>query len=280
MRLINFGSFKNHPLHQFLIIVGGITIMLLASCSVPKKVVYFQDIPDSLKQKLVDATTYTAPTIQPDDILSINIQTLDPSATAIMSQQNTTLWPVAGSSSAPSGIAPLTTVSGYLVDKDGFVIIPLLGKVLLKDKSTDQAREEIRLKAAQFYKDPIVNVRYSNFKITILGEVARPSTYIMPNEKVTLLDAIGMAGDLTIWGKRENVLLIRDSIGKKEFIRFNLNESKVFASQYYYLRQGDVIYVEPKNSKVASTDANQVKKFAIISSAITLLIVIASRINY
>jgi polysaccharide export outer membrane protein len=150
----------------------------------------------------------------------------------------------------------------------------------VKDKTTDQVRDAVRTKAAEFYKDPVVNVRFANFKITVLGEVTRPASYVMPNEKITLLDAIGAAGDLTIYGRRENILLIRDNNGNKEFIRFNLNDSKIFSSPYFYLRQGDVVYVEPNKSKVVSTDVAQVRRISIMATVLTLLIVVASRVKF
>jgi polysaccharide export outer membrane protein len=102
----------------------------------------------------------------------------------------------------------------------------------------------------------------------------------MPNEKVTLLDAIGVAGDLTIYGKRENVLLIRDNNGKKEFTRFNLNSSNIFSSPYFYLHQGDVVYVEPAKAKVASTDMVRVRNLSILATALSLVIIIATRVKF
>jgi polysaccharide export outer membrane protein len=253
--------------------------LAISSCSTPKNIPYFKDVPDTAKQRIIDQAAYYTPVIQPDDILQVNIQTLDASTTAQLNQQNAVSWPANNNTQAGPSAIP-SNISGYLVDREGNVILPLLGKVSVKGKTTDQVRDDIRGKASEFYKDPVVNVRFANFKITVLGEVARPSSYIMPNEKITLLDALGMAGDLTIYGKRENVLLIRDNNGKKEFVRFDLNSSNIFASPYFFLHQGDVVYVEPNKSKVASTDATQVRRIAILTSAVTLLIVIISRVNF
>lgn len=260
---------------------GWMLALLLSSCAAPKNVTYFQDVPDTLRQKMVTLSAYYTPVIQPDDILQVSIQTLDPAATALLSQQNTANWPATGANASGStgGAAP-GNVTGYLVDKDGYVILPLIGKVMAKGKTTDQIRDEIRAKAAEYYKDPVVAVRFANFKITVLGEVARPSTYVMPNEKVTLLDALGVAGDLTIYGKRENVLLIRDRDGQKEFIRFNLNSSKIFTSPYFYLRQGDVVYVEPNNAKVASSNMAQLRRLTILATVLSLLVVLATRVKF
>ena len=257
----------------------GIFILLLSSCAAPKNVTYFKDVPDTLRQKMVEMSAYYTPVIQPDDILQVSIQTLDPAATALLSQQNTNTWPSIGANTGAAGNPTAVNVSGYLVDKEGYVILPLIGKVMASGKTTDAIRDEIRAKAAEYYKEPVVTVRFANFKITVLGEVARPSAYVMPSEKVTLLDAIGIAGDLTIYGRRENVMLIRDNNGKKEFVRFNLNNSNIFTSPYFYLHQGDVVYVEPNKAKVATTDMAQVRRLSILATALSLMIVIATRVK-
>lgn len=254
--------------------VPGALMLLLFSCAAPKNITYFKDVPDTLRNASIAQAAYTTPVVQVDDILQVSIQTLDPGATAVLNQPQPATMPASGTPASGN------TAGGYLVDKSGNIALPLIGKIAVKDKTTDQIRDDIQTKAAVYYKDPVVNVRFINFKVTVLGEVNRPSTYVMPNEKVTLLDALGMAGDLTIFGKRENVLLIRENNGKKEFVRFNLNNSNLFASPYFYLRQGDVVYVEPNKSKVASTDMQQVKRISIMASVLSLLVVVVSRINF
>jgi polysaccharide export outer membrane protein len=263
-----------------LIFVAVILMVLTSACSSTKNVTYFRDIPDSVKHKSIDQAAFSTPVIQIDDILQVNIQTLDPGSAGVLNQQNTNTYPTG--TQGPGGSGTTANVSGYLVDKDGNVALPMIGKINVVGITTSQAREKIQIEVAKYFKDPVVNVRFANFKVTVLGEVVRPSTYVMPNEKVTLLDALGMAGDLTIYGKRENVLLIRDNniSGKKDFVRLDLTDSKFITSPYFYLHQGDVIYVEPNKSKVAATDMTTVKRLTILTSVLTLLIVIASRINY
>lgn len=278
MKIINQGLSRFRRFRSLLVLMGSMLALFMGGCSSQKNIAYFKDVPDTVKRQMVEMATYTTPVIQPDDILQVTIQTLDPASTALMNQQNSPNWSVGGTSGAAGAAA--TNSPGYLVDKLGFVTLPLVGKILVKGKTTGDVQEAIRAKAAEFYKDPVVNVRFINFKVTVLGEVTKPATYVMPNEKVTLLDAIGMAGDLTIYGKRENVLLIREIEGKKEFIRFNLNSSNLFTSPYYYLQQGDVVYVEPNKSKVVSTDAARLRNITIISSVLTLLVVIFSRVNF
>src|SRR5690606_544090 len=202
-------------------------MLLISSCSV-KKIVYFNDLPADTTRILKQAAAFTEPVIQSDDILSITIQTLDPT-TAAVANQAVAVQAVGASSATNVGSQ---VISGFLVDKDGYVHMALIGKVEVKGLNTYQARERITALASQYYKDPTVQVRFANFKITVLGEVNRPATYTVPNEKVTVLDALGLAGDLTIYGKRENVLLVRDQEGQKELVRLNLNESDVFSSPY------------------------------------------------
>lgn len=277
---MNFSKRKNQLLPGFFgnndwlvkCVIAGTFLLGLFSCASQKNITYFKDLPDTVLNTAIAQAIYKTPAIQADDILQVSIQTMDPNATLLLNQQQVM---------APTmQQGPTTVISGYLVDKDGNIALPLIGKVNVQGKSTDAVRDDIQARVAVLYKDPVVNVRFANFKVTVLGEVTRPSTYVMPNEKVTLLDALGAAGDLTIYGKRENVLLIREGAGKKEMIRFNLNNSNLFSSPYYYLHQGDVIYVEPNKNKVASTDMQQVKRISIMASVLSLLIVIASRVNF
>src|SRR5690606_28362694 len=211
------------------------SVFFLMSCAVTKKTVYFSDIAlDSVSA--VHLAQFNEPIIQSDDILSITIQTVDVEATAAVNQVSTV--PAVGASSASN--LGNQVIRGFLVDKDGNVAIPMLGNIKVAGLTTYQARQVIAENASRFFKEPTVQVRFANFKITVIGEVAKPATYTMPNEKVTLLDAIGLAGDLTIYGKRENVMLIRDNAdGEKEFIRFNLNSYDTFKSPYFYLQQND-----------------------------------------
>lgn len=280
MRFIYRGSRTTRSDYYLLLLIAGVISLYFTACSAPKNIAYFRDIPDSIRKTAIEQATFYTPPIQPDDILQVTIQTLDPSATALLNQQNTATWPMNGNAVGNGSTTANNVASGYLVDKDGYVLLPLIGKIFVKGKTTDVVRDEVRAKASEYYKDPIVNVRFVNFKITVLGEVTRPSSYIMPNEKVSLLDALGMAGDLTIYGKRENILLIRDAGGKKEFIRFNINDSRMFSSPYFYLRQGDVVYVEPNKSKIATTDGIRTRNITIAVSILSLLVVLATRIKF
>ncbi len=247
----------------------------ICSCSNYKKIAYFRDLQDTTKAQTIAELKYNELKIQADDIISITIQTIDPINAASINQTTTT--PVAGVSLG-TAISPNTQVAGFLVDKDGFIELPMLGKLKLAGLTTIEAREFIKLKASLFYKEPTVQVRFTNFKITVLGEVAKPAPYILPNEKISVLDALGLAGDLTIFGKRENVMLIRENNGKKEVYRFNLNSSQTFSSPAFYLQQNDIIYVEGNKAKAATLNAARTQTFALIGSIMSVLVILLTRI--
>ncbi|MCX2582885.1 polysaccharide biosynthesis/export family protein [Pedobacter sp. MR22-3] len=254
--------------YKYLYYMLLVAFCLGTSCVSNKKIAYFQDIQSVNQAKLEDAASFTEPIIQPDDILNINVFTLNPQSGAIINQSSAT--PALGGSSNSS----LSTQStGFLVDKNGEIELSLIGKLKVAGLTTYQAKELIRDKASTIYKEPNVQLRFANFKVSVLGEVGAPSAYTLPNEKVSILDALSLAGDLTIYGRRDNVLIVRDNNGKKEFARLDLNSSKIFNSPYYYLRQNDVVYVEPNKRKVAATNSAQVQTISVLASVLSVIIV-------
>jgi polysaccharide export outer membrane protein len=243
---------------------GGSALMLalFASCGTAQKAVYLSDL-DTARINQLATADFVEPLIQTDDILSISVQTIDPAASAALNQIQAT----AGGST-----------SGFLVDKQGYIEMPMLGKVKVAGLPTTDAKEVIRTQAGKYYKDPTIQVRFANYKITILGEVARPASYTMPNEKVTVFDAISLAGDLTIYGKRENVMLIRNADGgKKDIVRLDLTSSDLISSPYFYLKQNDVLYVEPTKARVAVNNAPRNQMISIGISIVGVLLAIYSR---
>jgi len=270
--------------------------LIITSCSSSKKVKYFQDIPDSGQLKTIPAAVYIEPRIQVDDILSVVILLTDPSASQMINSGNVAIASStsagAGSAgangmgssalaaAASSGISQMQSPSGYLVNRDGNIEVPVLGKIHAVGHTTSELKDTIQAIAEKYYNDPTVIVRYANFKINITGEVLKPGVYIMPNEKVSILDALAMAGDLTIFGKRENVLLIRENPdGTKTPYRINLKKSDIMSAPYYYMRQNDVIYVEPRKAKSDATDAAQAKYVTIAGALLSIILVLAYRAN-
>jgi polysaccharide export outer membrane protein len=245
--------------------------MFISSCVSTKNVTYFQNLSTEQKSVMESVAKFTEPIIQSDDILAISINTIDAQSSSTVNQAGAVLG-----SGNNSGREP---VNGYLVDKNGEVELSLIGKVKVAGLTTYDAKELIRKRASQDLKNPNVSVRFANFKISILGEVSRPAAYTVPNEKVSVLDALSLAGDLTIYGKRENILVIRDNNGKKEFGRLNLNSTDTFNSPFYYLKQNDVVYVEPNKSRVVSLNAATRTTVAVAISAISTIVLIITRLD-
>lgn len=249
-------------------------LISFTSCANYKKIAYFRDLQDTTKSQTITTMAYKELKIKADDILAITIQTIDPVNSTSINQITTA--PVAGVSLG-TAISPNSQITGFLVDKDGDIELPMLGKLKLSNLTTIEARELIRAKASLYYKEPAVQVRFTNFKITVLGEVNKPAPYVLPNERLTILDAIGLAGDLTVYGKRENVMLIRENNGKKDIFRFNLNSSATFNSPAFYLQQNDIVYVEANKVKAASLNTVRTQNIAIISSLISVFGILISR---
>lgn len=198
---------------------------------------FFPNIPDS--------TRYKALIIQPDDLLSISIQSTDPLTSAPF---NLGAAPVLDKNE-PGNPA---SSNGFLVDPAGRVYLPEIGAVKVGGLTTFGARDTITARLKKFLRDPIVNVRLQNFKFTVLGEVGRPGTYNIPNERFNIFEAIGTAGDVGIYGNRSNVLVIREENGQRSFGRIDLHQRNLFESPYFYLKQNDLIYIEPSKYKTAS----------------------------
>jgi polysaccharide export outer membrane protein len=230
-----------------------------SSCISPKRVLYFQNVPDSVttnKPYIIDSVTkFVSPTILPNDVLAITIQTI---------QQNESSTPI---QPAKGTFDPL---SGYLVDKNGNIEISLIGFVKVAGLTTSEARELLKEKAKEFYKEPVVSVRIANFDIYFLGEITNHGPLFFPSEKVNILEALATAGDVLMSGKRNNLLLIRTEGDRKELVRFSLLNTDLFRSPYFYLKQKDMIYVEPSKYKIQQSDNRLSKNLAIISGIIGL----------
>ncbi len=253
-------------------------LIFASACKTTKVVPYFSDFPDSARPAVTKTVPFKNPLIQPDDVLSITLQTIDNVVSAPVNTTNSSDVNASGASAGAGGQA----ISGYLVDKNGEVELPFIGRIKVSGLTTAEARDTITKAADKLFNSPIVNVRLINFKITVLGEVNRPSTYVMPSEKVTLFDAIGMAGDLTLYGRRENVLLVRDSTGdNRQMVRLNLNSKNIVSSPYFYLQPNDLIYVEPNQDRIVASDAVTARRITILTvsfTAITTLALILSRL--
>jgi polysaccharide biosynthesis/export protein len=239
------------PASPSLILVWLFIFSAVTSCVSPKTIVYFQG--DTLQYSAQEITQKYVPLIQPNDILSIVVGSLNAEASEVFNTAN--LFTTASVNYSSNGGGGKTQPLGYLVDSDGSIEIPLIGKTKLGGLRTTDAADTLRAKLKHYLKEPTVIVRNLNFKVSVLGEVKIPAVYVIPDEKITLPEVLSLAGDLTIYGNRSNLMIIREEGGKREYARINLTSRDIFNSPYYYIHKNDVIYVEPVKSKMLDTDS-------------------------
>lgn len=215
--------------------------------------------------------------IMPKDLLSITINTTDPQAAAPFNLTMQTNINVALSQNAYTTAQP--TLQQYLVNNKGEIDFPVIGRLKVGGLTKNEAEDLIRERLQPYLKEkPIVTVRMANYKISVLGEVARPGTFTVSNEKVNVLEALAMAGDMTVYGVRTNVKLIReDANGKREIVQLDLTKSDLVLSPYFYLRQNDILYVTPnetkaKNSDIGTTTTTWISATSIMVSIASLIV--------
>lgn len=237
-------------------------VLIFTSCVNTKKAIYFDSVQDTTF-KAIGANMQ--PVIQQNDQLSIFVSSLNTGATEIFNTQNIQ------SNNNQRG-------SGYLVDTDGNIQFPILGLTAASGLTKKELSNKIakQLTDKKLLIDPIVDIHILNFKVTVLGEVARPTVVPVTNEKITILEALGFAGDLTIYAKRDNVILIREENGNRIIKRINLNSTDILKSPYYYLKANDVLYAEPSKVKV-QTSGRSAQIIPIILGSLSLLAIILDR---
>nr|WP_240348100.1 polysaccharide biosynthesis/export family protein [Longitalea arenae] len=250
----------------WMVLLAGV---LCASCTNTKKVVYFNGISDT---EISNAIDNLEPVIQKNDLLSITVSS--PNATA--SQPFNTAVTV---STQAIGYTS-TQATGYLVDQDGFIDMPMLGRIKAAGLTKKGLKESITkvITDNKYLLYPVVTVRYLNFKVTVLGEVAKPMVINVPDEKINILEALGFAGDMTVYARRDNVTLIREEKGSRIVKRLDLNSGNLLSSPYYYLKSNDILYVEPNKQKVATAGNTRIWLPAILS-ALSLAVVIIDRLT-
>lgn len=255
--------FKNRQFTSILLVL--FSIVLCASCATSEEIAYFQDEPLENYEELEVNTDIVYKT---NDKLSIIVSSIDPVAAVPFN------LPTISEGQSETVIQGSRKMQTYLVDKNGNIEFPVLGQLKIGGMARTEATEFLKEKLSEYLKDPIVNIRIVNFTITVLGEVRSPGTFVLEDEKVSLSEALGYAGDLTIQGRRDNVLLIRDNNGKKQYAQFDLTSINVLNSQNYYLTQDDVIYVTPNKAKVRSSTYNQ--NTALLISASSVLVALTA----
>lgn len=253
----------------FQLILIAMLLPFFDSCIARKneKLVYFKNVESDFETGVIKTPKESI--IKPSDIIQINVFCSDEEINSKFQTIN---------SSPTSGGSSISVMNGYLVNDSGIVVLPLLGAVKTTGFNKEGLADTIRksLISRQFAIDPIVSVRILNYKITFLGEVGNPGVILIPNERISILDAIAMAGDLTINGRRDNILLIRENNGKKVSRRFSLNNDELFNSENFYLQNHDIIYVESAKYKAVPHDRFSSNLNTVITSLNFLLLMITT----
>lgn len=237
-----------------------LSIVLLASCVSKNKILYVQQGVKS------DNSNSFEIAIQPDDVLQINVLSENPEVTIPYNMQTTLMIGI--SEENPEQRRQIS----YLVDSNGMIDYPVLGKIKLAGLSKSEAIIHIQNLLKEHIKDAVVNIRIMNFKFTVLGEVNRPGSFSNPSERITLLEALGQAGDMTIYGTRNNILVIRENNGTKTTQRVDITKPDFINSEWYYLSQNDVVYVEPNKTRINSSAVGP--NLTVGLSALSLLVTI------
>lgn len=245
-----------------------VAFVILSSCGSKKNIVYFQDEPitgESLSQ--IDNNHNIK--YQPNDILTIDVSAEIPESVAAFNLP-AVAYNTSNTASAQSTVLRQT----YLLDSEGNIEFPILGTLKLGGLTRAEATDYLKERISEYVKEFIVNIRLINFTVSVLGEVNNPGTYTIQGERISLTQAVGLAGDLTIYGKRDNIFLIREVNGKKKYAKYDLTSINVVNSPVYYLAQNDVIYVEPNKSRINTSTFNP--NNGVLISAISTIATIAA----
>lgn len=243
---------------RFIAVIILLPMLFGISCTSSKKITYFKDAQDGQERPVL--STIEAPYLK-GDILNITISSLNPKFDVEYNKSDN------------------NTTKGYLINSDGDIQLPKLGNIMAAGLTKRQLTDKITniIVAKNEILNPVVEIRHLNFEVSVLGEVANPTVITVPSEKISFIKALGLAGDLTIFGKRDNILLIREENGKRITQHININSAEFLNSEYYYLKPNDVIYVEPNKTKIASTDRSQ-QIIPVVLSGISILILVLDRV--
>lgn len=252
---------------QFILLFAGLS---LASCNSTKNIVYFDQVKDTT---FYSTGSNNLTPLQPSNILSITISSANAEASIPYNLNSS----AGGRATTVTGNS--TEAGGYLINSDGYILMPVLGAVKAAGLTKNQLQESITnlILSKKTLLNPIVEIRFLNYEVTVIGEVARPTVITVPSESISMLKALGLAGDLTIYGKRENILLIRDEGGKKKTRHIDLSSPQFFNSPYYYLQPNDVVYVAPNKTKINQANSNP-QLLPIILSSLSVVVIVLDRL--
>jgi polysaccharide export outer membrane protein len=238
-----------------------IVLTILTGCAARRDLVYFSNMPASTTT--IGDEPNQEVHIRKNDIVDVNMTSLNPETDVLFANNKN------------FSTFPILKRDGYRVNSDGYINLPVIGDFKIEGMTVEEAERAIEEVLSKNVKRPTVSVQLLNFKITVIGEVNKPSTFTITDEKVNVLEALGMAGDMTVYGKRQNVLIIRTENNVKTMKRLDLNKKEVFDSPYFYLRQNDIVYVEPDKSKAVEYSQNT-RQMPIIIATISAVSVLAA----
>jgi polysaccharide biosynthesis/export protein len=260
----------------------------LFSCVNTRQLTYMQGTFDTAQLSLVKIPEAT---VRQGDLLSIVVYSDNPEATALFNQSVITYSSPSSSSSSSSGgggsgggtgstagaMGPSSpTAPGYQVDENGNIQFQGLGILHVEGLTKTGLKDTLDLRLKNYLKNPYYNIRFLNYRFTMLGEVQRPGIFSIPGEHVSMLEALGLAGDLTLYGRRDNVLIIRENEGKREWARLDLTKPQIMSSPFFYLQQNDVVYVEATKRKITSTDQSTGRTVTIAATIVSTVAIIIS----
>jgi polysaccharide biosynthesis/export protein len=244
-----------------------IVLIKLSSCGNTRPLQYVQGHFDTAQ---LSSYQVKEPVIQTGDLLNIIVYSDNPTATEIYNLPNT-------GGTGESGMSTIAT--GYLVDDQGNIQMQGIGRLHVAGLTKDQLADILRPKHSIVLQNPYYNIRFLNYKVTVIGEVNREGIYTIPNEKVNIFEVIGLAGGLSIYARRENVMIIREANGKREFGRLNLTDPQLFQSPYYFLQQNDLVVVEQLKSKATANDQLTARNITLVSTIISTIAIVYSIIR-
>jgi polysaccharide export outer membrane protein len=240
-----------------------------SSCTTTKNSYYFKTIPRDTTINSADKRTEAK--IRKADLLSILISSLN--------RDEDLTYNAAAISGSGTGATGAATNGGYLVDANGNIQVHRLGQIHAEGMTRRELKEKVQKDITPYLKDPIVTVRFLNRHVTILGEVVKPTVVPMPEERLTLLEVLGSSGDISATGKRDNILIIRETDNGKQFKRVNLEDHSIFTSDWYYMQPDDVVYVEPNNKKIDEEKRSRRQQtISMVLSGVSVAIIILDRI--
>ena len=252
-------------------------VIILSSCGSTRPYVYLQGQFDTARLSQVKITD---PLIQKGDQISIVVYSDNPEATKIYNQPlivaPTTTNGIGTGESSTQGLGNAPSGSGYLVDEDGDIDFQTLGRLHVSGLTRMQLKQLLDSKLKEYLKNPYYNIRFLNNRFTILGEVSHPGIFSIPSEHINLLEAISIAGDLTFYGRRDNILVIREQNGKREFGRMDITKPEIMASPYFYLQQNDIVIIEQNRKKASASDQITTRNISILTSIVSTIAILYS----